>query len=320
MPVSTARKIMEEAKALGVLSIVFKGGGESTLHPRFDEILKIADSLGFEVGLITHGGNLGPELIDAATKCCDYVRVSVDGPTPQSRKDIHGADDFSSMIEGVKRMLVSRGTKRHPVIGLTFCLDYQRRNLIGNCLELGEALKPDYVLIRPPFCEEVGFPSPHTPGEAAALRKEMREICGGYSGSLAVMVGNWVGDKELEKDFMKTEQILARRDLRIGEHKYNGIEHRTHRCPASSLLCVVTATGEVYGCCCLRGIKEFTFGRIDYDINKDFKSVISGSQRNAAIEMMNRAECLKYCTHPLSKPNEIMEYLSKPEKYHSSFI
>jgi MoaA/NifB/PqqE/SkfB family radical SAM enzyme len=320
MQVPIARRIMEEAKALGVLGIVFKGGGESTLHPHLAKILEIADSLGFEVGLITHGGNLNSELIDSIVKYCDYVRISVDGPTPEDRKEIHGVNDLFSVIQGVKSMLNRRGSKRHPVIGLTFCLDYSRCNLIYNCLQLGEEIKPDYVLIRPPFYEEVGFPSPYTPEEAATLRAKMRDICEGYSGSFAVMVGNWIGDRELEKEGQNIKQDLARRDIVISERKYNGIEHYTRRCPASSLVCVVTANGEVYGCCCLRDIKEFSFGYIDYNANKDFKYVMTGSQRKESLNKMNKVECLKYCTHPLSKPNEIIEYLSQPEKYHSSFL
>ena len=320
MPLSTARRILHEAKAIGVKGVVFKGGGECTLHPDFPQILRIADEIGFEVGMVTHGGHLTTEIVDAAADGCEYVRISVVGPTPESRKDIHGVDDLASVIAGTRRLISRRGSKRHPIIGLTFCLDYKRHHLIGRCLELGELIKPDYLLIRPPFCEEVGFPAPHTPEEAAMLREEMLMAAEGCQGEVPVLIGKWIGDKELENKTSMSSMGLSRRDINIMNLKYNGIEHLSHRCPACSLLLVVTAGREVYGCCCLRGIKEFMFGKIDHERNTGLWDVMSGDKHREALDRMKRAECLKYCTHPLSKPNEIIEYLSRKDKYHSSFI
>ena len=321
MPVEVAKKIMEEAKELGVKGIVFKGGGESTLHPHIDEIIQIANELCFEVGLVTHGGKLNnKKLLDSLIKYCAYIRISIDGPTPESRKEIHGVDDFNSMIEGIKKLMALKQQKRHPLVGATFCLDYSRRTLIGKCIQLGEELSLDYILIRPPFCEEIGFPSPHTPEKAAILRNEIRRAAGNFTGKVSVLAGNWIGDKELEVLYSKVkENNLSRRDLSIRQFKNNGIEHVTKRCLASSLFLVITAECEVYGCCCLRGIKEFLFGKINYSNGVTLTSIMEGEMRKQSLAKMQKVECLKYCTHPLTKINELIEYLSLPEKYHSSF-
>lgn len=322
MPVPIAKRIMEEAKELGVKGIVFKGGGESTLHPKFDEIIKIADKMDFEIGVVTHGGKLNNQkLLNALVQYSAYVRISIDGPTPESRKEIHGADDFYSMVKGIKKLIAIKQSKRHPIVGATFCLDYSRRFLIDKCIQLGEELCLDYVLIRPPFCEEVGFPAPYTPEEAAILRNEIRRAAENYTGEIPIMVGNWIGDKELEKLYSKKrESDLARRDLSIRLFRYNGIEHVTKRCLASLLFIVITAECEVYGCCCLRGIKEFSFGKINSDAGISLTSIMGSERRKQCLAKMRRVECLKYCTHPLAKINELIEYLSLPEKYHSSFI
>ncbi len=321
MPVPIAEKILQEAKELGVKGIVFKGGGESTLHPKFDEIIQIAGKMGFEIGVVTHGGNLNnKKLLNSLVKYCAYIRISIDGPTPESRKEIHGVDDFYSMIKGIKKLITLKGVKRHPIVGATFCLDYSKRFLINKCIQLGEDLDLDYILIRPPFCEEVGFPAPHTPEEAAILRKKIREAAENYNGKISIMIGNWIGDKELEKCSLKKENNLARRDLGVRSFKYNGIEHITRRCLASSLFLVITAECEVFGCCCLRGIKNFSFGKIDYGKGITLCSIMNGKKRMESLAKMRKTECLNYCTHPLSKINELIEYLSLPERYHSSFI
>lgn len=322
MPVPVAGKILEEAKQIGVKGIVFKGGGESLLHPDSDRIIRIAGTLGFETGVVTHGGRLDNQrLLKTLVQYCSYVRISIDGPTPESRREIHGVDDFHTMAEGISKFIKTRGTKRHPIVGATFCIDYSKRSLMDKCIQLGEELCLDYVLIRPPFCEEVNFPAPHTAKEAAILRNEIQSAARKYTGKMPVMIGNWVGDKELEHlSPEKKTGNLARRDMGIQQTKYNGIEHRTGRCPASPLFLVITAECEVYGCCCLRGIKEFSFGRVDYDNGLSLRSVMRGEKRKQSLTRMHNAECLRYCTHPLTKINEIIEYLSLSEKYHSSFI
>ena len=135
MPVSIAERIMREAKELGVKGVVFKGGGESTLHPKFDEIIQIAYQMGFEIGVVTHGGKLNNErLLYALSEYCSYVRISIDGPTPQSRLDIHGVDDFYQLVKGVKKLVTLKAKKRHPIIGATFCLDYSSRS-VEDCIE-----------------------------------------------------------------------------------------------------------------------------------------------------------------------------------------
>jgi len=322
MPVPIATRILEEARKMGVKGIVFKGGGESTLHPKFGEIIQIASEIGFGIGVVTHGGKLNkPELLNTLVQYCDYVRISIDGPTPQSRKEIHGIDDFYSMVNGIKKLMALKQSKRHPIVGATFCIDYPRRFLIEKCIQLGEELRLDYVLIRPPFCEEVGFPAPHTPEEAAILRREIRKAAVNYTGNTHIMAGNWVGDTELVKlPLKKRGNDVARRDSSVRQFEHNGIEHVTKRCLASPLFLVITAECDVYGCCCLRGIKEFSFGKINYDAGISLSSIMRSQQRKQSLAKMQRVECLKYCTHPLNKINELIEYISLPEKYHSSFI
>ena len=322
MSLQNIKNILSEAREMGIKGVVFKGGGESTLHPDFPNILKTTCEMGFETGVVTHGGNINNQKIhEAIVQYCAYVRISIDGPTPESRKNIHGTDDFSKLINGIKRLMNLKKGKRHPIVGTTFCLDYQRRSLIKNCIHLGEELGVDYILIRPPFCEEVGFESPHTPEEADELRTMIRRAASQYEGNLNIMAGNWVGDKEMEHFLTKTCQTdLARRDSSMRKSNYNGIEHITRRCPASPLFLVISAEGDVYGCCCLRGIREYSFGTVDYENGICLSIIMEGKRRKEVLKKMKNTECLGHCTHPLEKTNELIEYLSLPEKFHSSFI
>ena len=322
MSVPIAQKIIREAKLLGIKGIVFKGWGDCTQHPEFDRILQIAGSLEFEVGVVTHGGKLGNQkILNALVRDCAYVRITIDGPTPESRQASHGVEDFAEVISGVEKLLALRGSKRHPVIGASFCLDYAGRGLATECIQLGEKLGLDYVLIRPPYGEEIGYTLPYTPEEAVVLRKELRAAAESYSGKMPVFVVNWIGDKELETyNPERRVREMARGLLGLPRFKYNGIEHVTRQCQAPPLFMGIAADGDVYGCPCLKGLREFSFGRINYDEGLSLRVVSESEQRDKRLERMRKAECLNHCTHPFAKINEIIEYLSLPEKYHSSFI
>ena len=323
MAVKAAEKILHEAAELDVKGVVFKGGGESTLHPGLDRIMATAAGLGFETGLVTNGTGLdNRNLRDVLIGTSSYVRVSIDGPDRESHEAIHGSHDFDKIIAGVRNLVGARNNRRHPVIGATFCMEYSNRHLIHECIKIGNALQLDYILIRPPFCEEVGYACVDTPQQLKTLRKEIFEAAEHHEAGMTVFAGNWIGDREMlltEKN-VKAKNELGRRDLSIKTHSCNGIEHITRRCRASALSVVVTAEQEVFGCCCLRNIPQFSFGQINYDNGITLRDVLSGQQRKRSLEKMRKANCLDHCTHPFSKVNEMIDYLSLPNKYHSSFL
>ena len=129
----------------GVKGIVFKGGGEPTLHPDFPELVHQARTLGFEVGVVTNGSRLlEPGLAEALAQWASYVRVSIDGPTAETHRRIHGSQDYDEIVAGVRR-LVSLRRARHPIVGLSFAMDHAMIPVIPEAIALGEKLCIDYV-------------------------------------------------------------------------------------------------------------------------------------------------------------------------------
>jgi len=300
-----------------VHGIVFKGGGEPTLHPDFSAIVERTKSLDFEVGVVTNGSRLLiPGLAEVLAKDASYVRVSVDGPTPETHHRIHGSRDFEDVISGVRRLIELRKT-RHPVVGLSFALDHAMMAEIPEAIALGENTEVDYILIRPPFFEEVDRVSTMTIAQAIDLRQALMEAARAYDGPLDILVGNWIGD--VEQGVSKDVEIDAsgRRD-----HQAKGnlpIEHRLRSCWASLLLAVVAADGQVYGCCNLRFLDEWSFGKIDYANGETFSRLWSGVRRQRLLGRMQTTECISHCTHPMARYNEIIEVLRDKDKPHANF-
>lgn len=301
-----------------ILGIVFKGGGEPTLHPVFEQMVTQTSNLGFAVGLVTNGSQL-TKWANVLGERAAYVRVSIDGPTPASHKQIHGANDFATIVEGIKQLVTARGTKRHPLIGLTFTMDKNNVHLAAYAVALGENLGVDYILMRPPFFEEVGRPATMTIAEAQLVRKELRDCALRYKGKMQILVGNWSGDAEQQlQEQSKIVEGSGRRDLQIKSNI--PIEHQTQRCLASPLLAVITADGFLYGCCNLRGLAEWNFGQLDYDRGITFYSLWHGAKRKEILKKMEQVQCLKHCTHPMCRYNEIIETLKDNDKFHSQFV
>jgi MoaA/NifB/PqqE/SkfB family radical SAM enzyme len=326
-PVTASRdflwRLLEElatftVNGFGVQGIVFKGGGEPTLYPDFPELVEKAWTLGFETGIVTNGSRLlRPRLAETLAQWAGYVRVSIDGPTPETHHRIHGSQDFEEIVAGVKR-LISLRQARYPVVGLSFAMDHLMIPVIPKAVDLGEKLGVDYVLIRPPFFEEVGRNSTMTPGQAAELRRALVTTARAYTGPMDVLVGTWIGDAERRIGQPTDLTSSGRRAHHLGGDL--PVEHRLGVCWASPLLAVVAADGQVYGCCNLRFLDDWSFGQIYYEQGTTLAKIWAGERRRQVLARMHATECIAHCTHPMSRYNEIIEVLRDPEGPHKAFV
>jgi MoaA/NifB/PqqE/SkfB family radical SAM enzyme len=300
-----------------VEGIVFKGGGEPTLHPDFGSMVELATDHGFAVGVVTNGSHLeswGEVLAQRAA----YVRVSVDGPTPESHRRIHRSKDFEQIVAGIRQLVRLRGTRRHPIVGLSFAMDVHSVHLAPQALALGEDLGVHYVLLRPPFFEEVGREPTMTVEQAHDVRQRLRDAAAEHEGAMDVLVGNWIGDVEQAAAKARELSPSGRRDERVDQQL--PIEHRTGRCLASPVLAVVTADGNLYGCCNLRALRGWSFGRLDYAAGVGFAALWQSPGRLERLSSMHRTDCIRHCTHPLSRYNEMIEALKDTKRPHSQFL
>ena len=87
IPYEKIVEILEDAAKMGVKAIQLTGGGEPTVHPKFEQVVEKCYELGLEVGLVTNGVKLTPKLIDLLAKAV-WVRVSVDASNVDSYMSI----------------------------------------------------------------------------------------------------------------------------------------------------------------------------------------------------------------------------------------
>lgn len=99
-----AKRVMDEAFALGVTDISFYATGEPFLFPRLSEYVRYAKNKGYGYVFITTNGvaadiELAKDVIDAGL---DSVKFSINAGTRDTYRIVHGKDKFEAVIANVK--------------------------------------------------------------------------------------------------------------------------------------------------------------------------------------------------------------------------
>jgi len=81
LPLEKVKQALDSFKKIGVTGVEFTGGGEPTLHPDFEEIVRYSHSLGFKLGICTNGARLGADrrIKQDIIKLFSWVRLGMYG-------------------------------------------------------------------------------------------------------------------------------------------------------------------------------------------------------------------------------------------------
>ena len=158
MDYELAKSIIVQAHEFGVRSITWTGGGEPTLHPRFDDIITFAHRHGMQQGLYTNGVHITLEWAALLKHVMSWVYVSLDECTPTEYKRSKGVDKFSAVADGIHFLAEAKG---EATIGVGFLLhqdNYERMHIMAS---LGMNWGADYVQFRPTVSYSQDKPSEH---------------------------------------------------------------------------------------------------------------------------------------------------------------
>jgi hypothetical protein len=82
---SIIRTSLETLRQRGLLSVILIGGGEPTLHPDFEEVVRLSKRLGLQVGIVTNGTRLDRvAAVAGLLEPKDWLRLSIDAGTPET--------------------------------------------------------------------------------------------------------------------------------------------------------------------------------------------------------------------------------------------
>jgi len=96
------KETLKEAKRLGTKGISFTGGGESTIHPGYLEIIEYANKIGLDIGTITNGSTITERNVEKFLENLQWIRFSMAGGDRESYKKVQGVDQFDLIMKNIK--------------------------------------------------------------------------------------------------------------------------------------------------------------------------------------------------------------------------
>ena len=286
-------ELIAELKRARTRSIVIKGGGEPTLHPEFNEMVRAGSSEGLSVGLISNGTLPWAGSVEAVLECCEWVRISLDAASSTTHRAIHGSGDFVKITDNIKAL--SRGAEA-TLVGINFVAEPRNYQEILAFTQMARVFGAGYVSIRCVFDKQ----NPPSEGVRRSMRQQAAAAKALEGDSFRVLLGNF------------TDDYLSGQEER---------EFPFQKCLGPNLIGIVGADAEVYACCFLRGNKQFSFGNL---ADEKFEEIWNGKRRKQVMESVYRGECGHVCMGGMTSSryntyNEILNYLMEEEKQHANF-
>ena len=220
LDIDLAKSILLQLKDIGTKSVTWTGGGEPTLHPQFNELVRYAGSLGLEQGLYTHGGHIDQERAALLKEKLTFVYVSLDECTAKDFTKSKGVNRFANVLSGIKNLVDAKGS---ATVGIGFLLHTGNYNKVDEMVTLGKSLGVDYMQFRPIINYEQDAPG--------QLVEDIQWVNGAINN-----MRKYAGDKQVVTDTWRFEMY---RD-------WNG--HGYQICNWSALQTVITPNGKVWRC------------------------------------------------------------------------
>jgi wyosine [tRNA(Phe)-imidazoG37] synthetase (radical SAM superfamily) len=145
----------------GMKSVIVIGGGEPTLYPKFEEVIRFMKALGLQVAIVSNG--TGNEKIARVADCMDkhdWVRLSLDSGTDATFQPMHKPrKDFT--LEGIcAKVPLIKTANPDVTVGFSYIVTWRGAeindtSIVENLHEIAQAAKLardnqfDYISFKP---------------------------------------------------------------------------------------------------------------------------------------------------------------------------
>lgn len=236
-------KLIYELHELGVLGIIFIGGGEPLMHKDFSKILYLCKKLNIKIGITTNGLLIDKHM-EAIAKFADWTRVSMDAGNPKTFNVVRPnriKNSFNIICKNISTLSKIKNGK----LGYSFLLienkklNYSNVSDLFQAAELAKNLGCDYFEYKP-MVDENHF-----------LVK--------YSDEFMNELDNITKKISLLED--EKFKIIYPQSMNQYKEK-NLVQYKKHKmCPVTYLRTLITPYG-IYPCPYKRGYEKYNIGNI----------------------------------------------------------
>ena len=267
-------KLLQDAAACGVKSILFAGDGEPLLNRRLPDAIEEGAKAGLSMALNTNAVYLTPEVAERVLPHLEWMRISIAAGTAPTYSAIHKTKerDFERVFDNIAH--ASKFKREH---GLKCTIGIQQILLDENKHEIVQLAQR---------VKDAG-------GDYFTVKRFAEQDLNAYSTDVDIY-------KQCEEDFLRAEE-LSTDDFQVIIRRNNFADDGTRhydRCLGLPFLAYVLADGHIYTCCGFYGEKDFSYGSL---YEQSFKEIWTGKLKNEVIHRIETTldvhKCMKHCRH-----------------------
>lgn len=286
-----AEDIVRQLAKAKVRGIIFTGGGEPLCHPYLMRAVKLAHSLGLDVGFITNGSLITEEIGNVLLNCCTWLRVSLDAASPETFEKIHGLDGnaFHNVINNIQLLVrMKKCLNSSTVVGIGYLTCDYTKDEMYKVTKLCKKLKVDYLQFRPLQIHNDGKFEYHLTDITKNIYRCINEGVDGF-------------------------KVLYSR------HKYDMMRDKAYgrnykKCYGHQFATVIAADAKMYLCCHMRGHDKYCIGNLS---KNSFTEIWNSKQRKKVVENIDFKDCIPLCRD--NTFNQILWNIKQP-KEHVNFL
>ena len=275
---------MDEAKALGIKSVMFAGTGEPLLHKKINNIVCAAHDAGLDQAFTTNGVLLDRLIYP---EFCSWIKVSLNAGTKESYAKIHRTDekDWDKVWDNINALNKRKGSCTVGVQCVVLPENYMEMVYLA---QLSRDNGADYLVLKP------------------------------YSQGTFSIVQRRIDYKEMERFLRGIAQDFHHVIYRENAMKQESEAHHYDKCRATPNFWVYSmANGDVFSCSAHLLDERFKIGNLN---TQSFQEIWEGEGRRKNWELMKNfdiKQCRLNCR--MNGPNKYLHELAVGIP-HQSFI
>ena len=288
---------IDEAKEVGVKSILYAGEGEPLLHPDIGKIIAHSSNIGIDVGLFTNGQLLNEEFADVILPSLTFVRFSFNGGTKENYADIHKVkpEIFERVVANIKTASdIKEKESLDVVIGVQYVLLPENIDYLIDAVKTLKGTGVDYFVIKP-FVQQS-----HLQSYRIGAQLDLNNIEDIFNEA----------ESFSSEDFV----VIARRE------SFEDYGNRAYKhCYGTSFVSVLNSAGDIATCLPYWDKDDFVLGNI---YNNTFSDIWYGERREKVKGYLENELNVQECP-PNCRPNTINEFLweiKNPTVKHINFV
>lgn len=293
-----ALSFVDEAKEVGIKSVLIAGEGEPTLNPHWREVLERFYKRRLDVALNTNFVQIREDDFELIGKSLSWLRISFQSNQPHKYAQIHRChqDHYDRVISNIKSMVAyKKKTGAALAIGLQQVLLPSNAMDVLETAKLAKSLGVDYYVLKPYHPHELNSKTDVSSKELVSIYKDELKEAEKLSDSKFKAIIRW--------DFLQEASI----------------ERTYKKCLALPFIIQISSNGNINSCYPHSDKKENIYGNLN---NKSLKDIILSNEfmnkwRHLR-EVTDVSKCMPLCRH--HNANKYLDAITNQQPEHVNFI